>query len=327
MSRARTPVSQGSRWCRSFTIVEILVVIGIISVLIAMLFPILAKARRSALVLACPLAYVGEDGGLYLTNDNGTAELRISPPGWRVESRQGLDSPMVWSPSGRVLAFRFYEPNQSRGGWVFMDVMNGNVWPARGGAIGGWIDNDTYLASGAYFHQTINVYTGRAVDSFRLPDDRHYDTFARVPATCNGAFIASFHGDSPSHIALVGKDYQPRKRVYTGPAIGTHHHHTPQVDPAGEWVAWSFNGELYIHGLRDSSFTPAHLLRLPNEYTEVEFGDWTEDSRIVVTATTYRGGNNVLALVGTDGRFVRTIPVTVPPARGMVATYRKYEHR
>src|SRR5687768_12016861 len=132
MYRARPSEVSARPRRESFSIVEILVVIGIISVLIAILFPVLAKARRSALVLACPIAYVGEDGGLYLTNENGTAELRLSPPGWRVQSRQGLDSPMAWSPSGLTLAFQFHNPAAGEGGWVFMDVMSGQTLRPRG---------------------------------------------------------------------------------------------------------------------------------------------------------------------------------------------------
>jgi hypothetical protein len=55
-------------------------------------------------VLACPIAYVGEDGGLYLTSANGNAELRLTEPGWRVAGHTSI--PICWSPCGRRLAFQ-----------------------------------------------------------------------------------------------------------------------------------------------------------------------------------------------------------------------------
>ena len=168
-------------WRRSFTLVELLVVIGIISVLIALLFPVLARVRRQALILACPIAYVGEGGGLYLTNINGTAELMISKPGWYIESRDGLWSPMAWSPSGRRIAFSV------RGqGDVVMDVYNGQTWPAY--RFAGWVDSESYIDSGAWSHSVYSVETGRPLYRFRLPDDRHFDSMAPAPPGCDGVY-------------------------------------------------------------------------------------------------------------------------------------------
>jgi prepilin-type N-terminal cleavage/methylation domain-containing protein len=55
---------------RAFTLVELLVVIAIIMILIAILLPVCIKIRTPALVLVCPIAYVGEDGAVYLTDPN-----------------------------------------------------------------------------------------------------------------------------------------------------------------------------------------------------------------------------------------------------------------
>ena len=82
-----------------------------------------------------------------------------------------------------------------------------------------------------------------------------------------------------------------------------------------------------MHAMRGGSRTPPMPVPMPGEYSGyAEFCDWTEDSRLLVIASA-KNGEGVLSLIQSDGRFVRTIPTTMPPARGSVAAYRKYEHR
>lgn len=59
--------------CRGFTLVELLVVIGIIAVLIGLLLPALSKARKHAKVIECAsnLRQLGVGISLYLPNNKG----------------------------------------------------------------------------------------------------------------------------------------------------------------------------------------------------------------------------------------------------------------
>jgi prepilin-type processing-associated H-X9-DG protein len=132
----------------AFTLVELLVVIGIITILVGLLLPTLNKARRSAVQLTCQsnLRSIGQAYIMYVNDNKGSmlpGELRQTTPGgaeytpkmyWYMALRPYVSKLSNTGDLNRTTAIWICPADDTRGGYASQGAV---LLPRHGGGSGG----------------------------------------------------------------------------------------------------------------------------------------------------------------------------------------------
>ena len=290
----------------AFTIVELLVVIAIIAVLTALLMPVIAKARRAAIALACPVVYASGPGGIHMVHPGGRAELDVAPP--HTLCWNGHPQGPMWSTNGTWVGHTIHVGEGETHYVAINNPSSGRVIRhLLGDRFCGWADDSHFILSGmapgahgTMFHVR-NAESGLLTRAVVGAGVRVWDnSVAPAPPSTGAAYVTVSNDPEGQAIVMLKKDFSRHKTIWLEPETPRNPHPEPRADPFGDYVAWTVRG---------GSAGPTVVLKSVRAHSSVRpstvavgatFYDWTEDGKLMVSAR--YGGQ--LSILDTNGKRV-----------------------
>lgn len=310
----------------AFTLVEVLVVLGIIVIVLTFLLPVITKARRKALVLACPIAVcdysrTSVSADLVLTTPNGSAEVNLDLPRGFVATHEGG---CQWSLSGQTLAVLIKRISDSpQQDLLILRPMTNERFhhpDIREHDYVGLVDDDHFMAKEPHSAQVFlrSVRTGAKLKAIPpIKGGIVIRTIRPVPPGNNTPYIAVLTDGS---VTLLRKDFSRGKTIFQPQIPGVRvRHENLGVDPHGQWAAWTEESShrLGVKGVRAPAAALPDYLTTPSFVNY--FADWTPDGHLLVSVDADK-----LAIIDRTGKMLRRICDRVPNGG---AAWRKYYHQ